>query len=52
MPFGEVRTITGYDEITETDFGFTGQRVEKAQLSPNRTLAFGQSLSWKTAVLG
>ena len=26
MPFGEVRTISGHTEITETDFGYTGQR--------------------------
>ena len=26
MPFGEVRTISGVTNITETDFGFTGQR--------------------------
>ena len=26
MPFGEVRTISGTTSITETDFGYTGQR--------------------------
>jgi RHS repeat-associated protein len=26
MPFGEVRTISGTTNITETDFGYTGQR--------------------------
>jgi RHS repeat-associated protein len=26
MPFGEVREITGVTNITETDFGYTGQR--------------------------
>ena len=26
MPFGETRTISGTTSITETDFGYTGQR--------------------------
>ena len=29
MPFGEVRTISGMTNISETDFGFTGQRISR-----------------------
>jgi len=35
MPFGETRTISGTTSITETDFGYTGQR-DYSHPSPGR----------------